>query len=76
MVLMLNTEKLIEITPLWRKSEFLDAEDEFIFISTYCSSDDSSGFALGCIQTVQNTAVVDRENFCLKGNRSLASLET
>lgn len=68
----------MEITPLWRKSELLDAQDEFIFLftSTCCSTDDSSDFALGCIHKIQNTAVVNGENFFLKGNRSLASLET
>lgn len=38
-------KKVIDITPLWRKSELLDAEDEFVFLFISSSSNDSSGFA-------------------------------
>lgn len=44
-MLLLTTEKVIEITPLWRKSELLDAEVEFVFLFIFSYSDDSSGFA-------------------------------
>lgn len=49
------------------KSELMGYKG-FLFFSTYCSSDDGSGFALTHVDIIQDTAAVEGEKYYLSGN--------